>query len=210
MTWSETYRGTVPPWECDVTEHFTIAYYFDRLVEAERNLAEMLGCASSCGPAPLSAATTCGSRANCAPAAAFTSRAPPSRSAMDGGLRLGHRFVDSANGETVTWIEESWELPPGSLPIERRERHGRPRFAVWEGPAVEQRPEPKSHGGLHPDGARPGQAERSRRRRPLRARRHRAPLHRRLHSGRRRRSAWTRSTWQPTAGACRPSSWRCG
>ncbi len=23
--WSETYRGTVPPWECDVTEHFTIA-----------------------------------------------------------------------------------------------------------------------------------------------------------------------------------------
>src|SRR3954454_13589577 len=41
--WSETYRGTVPPWECDVTEHFTIAYYFDRLVEAERNLAEPLG-----------------------------------------------------------------------------------------------------------------------------------------------------------------------
>ena len=28
--WIETYRGTVPPWECDVTEHFTIAYYFDR------------------------------------------------------------------------------------------------------------------------------------------------------------------------------------
>ena len=41
--WSETYRGTVPPWECDVTEHFTIAYYFDRLEEAERNLAEHLG-----------------------------------------------------------------------------------------------------------------------------------------------------------------------
>src|SRR5260370_38311340 len=41
--WSETYRGTVPPWECDVTEHFTIAYYFDRLEEGERNLAEALG-----------------------------------------------------------------------------------------------------------------------------------------------------------------------
>jgi hypothetical protein len=41
--WSETYRGTVPPWECDVTEHFTIAYYFDRLSDAERNLAEELG-----------------------------------------------------------------------------------------------------------------------------------------------------------------------
>jgi hypothetical protein len=22
--WIETYRGTVAPWECDVTEHFTI------------------------------------------------------------------------------------------------------------------------------------------------------------------------------------------
>src|SRR5438270_7041313 len=43
--WSETYRGTVPPWECDVTEHFTIAYYFDRLEEAERNLADLLGTA---------------------------------------------------------------------------------------------------------------------------------------------------------------------
>src|SRR5438874_11874779 len=41
--WIETYRGTVPPWECDVTEHFTIAYYFDRLVEAEPNLADALG-----------------------------------------------------------------------------------------------------------------------------------------------------------------------
>ena len=40
--WSETYRGTVPPWECDVTEHFTIAYYFDRLEEGERNLAAIL------------------------------------------------------------------------------------------------------------------------------------------------------------------------
>src|ERR1700686_14348 len=41
--WIETYRGTVPPWECDVTEHFTIAYYFERLEEAEPNLADALG-----------------------------------------------------------------------------------------------------------------------------------------------------------------------
>src|SRR5436190_17508658 len=40
--WIETYRGTVPPWECDVTEHFTIAFYFDRLEEAGRNLADLL------------------------------------------------------------------------------------------------------------------------------------------------------------------------
>jgi hypothetical protein len=41
--WIETYRGTVPPWECDVTEHFRIAYYFTRLQEAEPNLADALG-----------------------------------------------------------------------------------------------------------------------------------------------------------------------
>src|SRR5439155_24437871 len=40
--WIETHRGTVPPWECDVTEHFTTAYYFARLEEAEPNLAEAL------------------------------------------------------------------------------------------------------------------------------------------------------------------------
>ena len=43
QNWIETYRGTVPPWQCDVTEHFTIAYYFDRLDEAEPNFAEALG-----------------------------------------------------------------------------------------------------------------------------------------------------------------------
>src|ERR1700693_3921359 len=41
--WTETYRGAVPPWQCDVTEHFTVAYYFDRLEEAEANIAEELG-----------------------------------------------------------------------------------------------------------------------------------------------------------------------
>src|SRR5258707_4517531 len=41
--WIETFRGAVPPWQCDVTEHFTIAYYFDRLEEAEANLADELG-----------------------------------------------------------------------------------------------------------------------------------------------------------------------
>ena len=41
--WTETYRGAVPPWQCDVTEHFTVAYYFDRLEEADANLADELG-----------------------------------------------------------------------------------------------------------------------------------------------------------------------
>jgi hypothetical protein len=41
--WTETYRGAVPPWQCDVTGHFTVGYYFDRLEEADVNLADELG-----------------------------------------------------------------------------------------------------------------------------------------------------------------------
>ena len=40
--WIETYRGAVPPWQCDVTEHFTVAYYFDRVEEARANLETTL------------------------------------------------------------------------------------------------------------------------------------------------------------------------
>lgn len=43
--WIETCRGTVAPWECDITEHFTIAYYLDRVDQAEADLADRLGVA---------------------------------------------------------------------------------------------------------------------------------------------------------------------
>jgi acyl-CoA thioesterase FadM len=69
--------------------------------------------------------------------------------AVDQGLRLGHRFVDSANGETVTWIAENWELPAGALTSERR-RAIAGRLGVWEGPAAEMRPEPQSTAGFIP------------------------------------------------------------
>ena len=41
--WLETYRGVVNPWECDVVQHFTIAYYFDRLADATRNFFDLAG-----------------------------------------------------------------------------------------------------------------------------------------------------------------------
>ena len=36
--WTETYRGAVAPWECDVTEHFTIACYLDRVDQAAASI----------------------------------------------------------------------------------------------------------------------------------------------------------------------------
>jgi acyl-CoA thioesterase FadM len=43
VEWMETYRGTVFPWEVDLVEHFTVAYYFDRLADAGWNALEALG-----------------------------------------------------------------------------------------------------------------------------------------------------------------------
>lgn len=147
QNWIETYRGTVPPWQCDVTEHFTIAYYFDRLDEAEPNFAEALGLGELLrGPVFPRHFNVRFARELRAGSSFHVESAPLG---LEGRLRLGHRFVDSANGETVTWIEESWDLASAPLAPERQQAIGG-RLAVWEGPAAEERPEPKSNDGFIP------------------------------------------------------------
>ena len=49
--WIETYRGVVSAWECDIVEHFTIAYYFERFADATRNFLELIGEGETLGPA---------------------------------------------------------------------------------------------------------------------------------------------------------------
>ena len=49
--WIETYRGVVNAWECDIVEHFTIAYYFERFADATRNFLELVGEGETLGPA---------------------------------------------------------------------------------------------------------------------------------------------------------------
>jgi acyl-CoA thioesterase FadM len=145
--WSETYRGTVPPWECDVTEHFTIAYYFDRLDEAERNLADILGLGGMLRGGGFARRLDVRFARELRAASSF--HIDSAALGVDGGLRLGHRFVDSANGETVTWIEERWELPAGALSPEQTSAIAG-GVAAWEGPAVEDRPEPAGSAGFIP------------------------------------------------------------
>ena len=145
--WSETYRGTVPPWECDVTEHFTIAYYFDRLAEAERNLAELLGLGSLLRGADFARCLAVRFVRELRAGSSF--HIEGAALGIDGGLRLGHRFVDSANGQTVTWIDESWDLSAAALTPERQGALAA-RLGKWEGPAAEARPEPASTAGFIP------------------------------------------------------------
>jgi acyl-CoA thioesterase FadM len=150
--WTETYRGTVPPWQCDVTEHFTIAYYFDRLEEAEANLADELGLGdlSHRGDLPrwldvrFAHELRAGSGFHVESAALGVGIQENAN-----GLRLGHRFVASANSEVVTWFDEHWDLSAVALtPQQRGAIEG--RLAVWNGPVAEPRPEPVATAGFIP------------------------------------------------------------
>src|SRR6266851_8745262 len=147
QNWSETYRGTVPPWECDVTEHFTIAYYFDRLEEGGRNLAELFGLDELLRGGGFTRRLDVRFARELRAGSSF--HIESAALAVDEGLRLGHRFVDSANGEIVTWIAESWDLPAAALSPERR-RAIADRLGVWQGPGAETRPEPASTAGFIP------------------------------------------------------------
>lgn len=141
--WIETYRGIVSPWECDVTEHFTVAYYFDRLADAAALAAKAFGLVEPArGPVRLDLRFVRELRAG----ASFHIESAPLEIVAD-GVRLAHRFVDSASGESVTWVEQKLALP--ALPAELRGNIDR-RLVAWEGPPIEARPEPANHTGFFP------------------------------------------------------------
>ena len=147
--WIETYRGTVPPWQCDVTEHFTVAYYFDRLEESEANLAEALGIDDPSRPGNQVRRLDVRYARELRAGAGFHVESAPLSLTPQNQLQLGHRFVDSVNGEVVTWFDEHWDLSTTPLTPHQREAI-ESRLATWNGPAAEQRPEPTSTAGFIP------------------------------------------------------------
>jgi acyl-CoA thioesterase FadM len=143
--WIETYRGAVPPWQCDVTEHFTIAYYFDRLEEAEANLADELGLADLPRRADLPHRIDARFVRELREGASF--HVESAALSVAGTLRLGHRFVDSTNGEVVTWFDQHWDLSAAPLTPQQRDVLVS-RLAEWNGPVAERRPEPLATAGF--------------------------------------------------------------
>ena len=139
--WIETYRGTVPPWQCDVTEHFTVAYYFDRIEEAEGNLAEALGL----GPLPAARGFDVRYARELRAGASFHVESALTGIEAD-GVRLGHRVVDSVSGAVVTWFDERYGL---ALTADQRAALAG-RVAEWDGPATEERADPASTEGFIP------------------------------------------------------------
>jgi acyl-CoA thioester hydrolase len=143
--WIETCRGSVTPWECDITEHFTIAYYLDRLDQASTAVAEFLGLAGHLKAGIFPRRFTLRFTRELRAGASF--HVESAAIGLDPALRLGHRFIDSACGEVVTWIEEVWE----GVRLSDAERTAVGQvLAVWEGPAIERRPDPPSIAGAIP------------------------------------------------------------
>jgi acyl-CoA thioester hydrolase len=134
----ETYRGAASPWECDVTEHFTMAFYFDRVAQAEAAMAERLGL--------LDTLRADGFIRRCDVRLAREQRAGSafhieSGVIADDHLRLGHRVVNSVTGEPTTWFDSHWDGVAAP---------GQGEAMDWDGPDFPPRPEPKSLAGLIP------------------------------------------------------------
>lgn len=145
--WIETYRGVVSAWECDIVEHFTIAYYFDRFADATRNHLELLGVGeslrSAAGAGPSRLHTIFAQELRAGAAHHMLSAVTGVTSTT---LSLGHQVVDSTSCKTVTWVAETLALPPGLAPAIR----GKLECAIvtWPGPKVPEPPAPPPPGGM--------------------------------------------------------------
>lgn len=143
--WIETFRGTVAPWECDITEHFTIAYYADRIDQASASLADHLGLIEQARAGVFPRRFTLRFVHELRAGASF--QIESAAVGLDPALRLGHRFVDLGSGEPVTWVEEVWETARLSDAARKSVNEA---LAVWEGPETEQRADPVSTAGSVP------------------------------------------------------------
>jgi acyl-CoA thioesterase FadM len=142
--WFETYRGVVNPWECDIVQHLTIAYYFEFFAAATRNLFDLLGeGADACllaSPARRHATFERELRAG----AGF--HILTSVTGMDAdALRLGHQVVDSVTGKTLTWLAER-RAPSQACTSAVRERLADLAVA-WPGPQTPDPPPPRAAHG---------------------------------------------------------------
>jgi acyl-CoA thioester hydrolase len=127
-----------------VTEHFTIAYYFDRLADAAVTALECLGLNNLAAPAlrRFDVRFVRELRAG----ASFHILSGP-LAVEESSVRLGHQVVDSADSDVTAWVEERLDYGVAGLP-EQRVAAIRSRLSSWPGPAVEHRPDPTSTQGF--------------------------------------------------------------
>ncbi len=144
--WFETYRGVVNAWECDVVEHFTIAYYFDRFADATRNFFDLIRDGDGFDVAAcIRPSHGCATFQHELRAGAGFHILTAVTGIEAGALRLGHQVIDSTTGKTVTWFTETRAFSK-ALPPAASEKLA--SLAVsWPGPKASDRSAPKSAPG---------------------------------------------------------------
>ena len=156
VAWVDTYRGTVFPWETDIVEHLTVAYYFERFADATLALLDGLG---------LGAPYMNAERRGCVTENCYVRYMHELRvgdilhieSAVIGvdeiGLHLGHRVFNSATGMLCATMEQRTrhvaldDRTESPLPSHQR-RTAEARMVAWEGPARETRWQPETNDGF--------------------------------------------------------------
>ena len=133
----ESYRGGVRAWECDTTEHFTVAYYFDRFSQAGQRMLLELGYTPNedSYPASLNCYSRFHQELNKGDSFYIHSGVIESSS---GRILLGHRLINSETDELCTTLEQTLD---GSA---RKETA--PFEVKWDG-------EPREERGKVPDSA---------------------------------------------------------
>ena len=136
--WTETYRGIVKAWECDVFDHLTIAYYYEHYEDASQLALDAF--AGRHGPSRTTNLYVRHLREFRAGDSLHIVSAPIA--AGDGSLTLGHKVQDSATGDLCATVEQTLEfgvrerieIAGGLVPWDgptrehREPPHGRPRF----------------------------------------------------------------------------------
>jgi acyl-CoA thioester hydrolase len=125
--WTETYRGMVKAWECDTFGHFTVAYYFDRFAAASAAMRDALWDGPAAGWRPVEYLARFLAELRSGDALHVESGVVESGEDF---LRLAHKVINSATGETATTVEEL--LRRGS-PAAEPPRRG-VRAVEWEAP----------------------------------------------------------------------------
>jgi acyl-CoA thioesterase FadM len=152
----DTYRGTVFPWETDIVEHLTVAYYFERFADATLALLDRLD---------LGVEYMSRERRGCVTVDCYVRYLHELRvgdilhisSAVIGvdeaGLRLGHRVYNSDTGVLCATMEQR-TLHVGlggrtALPLPGRQRRAAEEArADWDGPPRETRWRPAGTDGF--------------------------------------------------------------
>ena len=141
MSWLETVRGTVHRWQIDTTDHFTVAFYFERLGDAAFGLLDALGLA----PAALATADVYVRYQRELRVGDIFHIDSGVIDLGDDTLLVGHKIFDTGDGALTTTVEHRFR---GALTADARKKAEAYRV-TWEGPKRETRPQPRGLDGFY-------------------------------------------------------------